>query len=50
MDSLTGFAGCAVIFGATVFGIYEDFPPTRTKLPGLSGMTAFLIGLASQWR
>lgn len=49
MNSLIGIAGCAVIFGATVFGIYEDYPPTRTKLLGVSGMAAFLIGLASQW-
>ncbi len=49
MNSLAGLAGCAVIFGATVFGIYTDYPPTRTKLLGVSYTAAFFIGSASRW-
>lgn len=44
MGNLTGIIGCAGIFAASVFGIYQDHPPTRLKtLAVIAGFSA-LVG------
>lgn len=49
MNSMVGIVGCTVIFGATVFGIYQDHPPTRLRILGIIGIASFLVGLWSRW-
>lgn len=45
MDTILGIIGCAGIFAATVFGIYNDYPPTRLKILGVVAFFAALVGI-----
>ena len=49
MGSVIGIVSCAITFGATVFGIYQDYPTTRLKILGIIGISSFVVGLWSRW-
>lgn len=45
MESLPGIIGCAGIFAATVFGIYQDHRPTRMKTLAVIAAFSGLVGV-----
>lgn len=45
MDSFLGIIGCAGMFAATVFGIYQDHPPTRMKALVVIAAFSGLVGI-----
>lgn len=45
IEDLVFLLGCAGIFSLTVFGIYQDHPPTRLKLLGWIAVISVAVGM-----